>query len=69
MFEIYIDADNQFQFNFYKDFIKLKDDIKTFREKGEKHTLLFLICRQNEHQASRVKNAIIESAKVNYRLR
>ena len=36
MIEVYIDVDNQFQINFYKDFIKLKDDIQTLREKQEK---------------------------------
>lgn len=36
MIEIYIDINEQNQYNFYKDFIKLKDDIKNFREKGEK---------------------------------
>ena len=37
MLEIYIDIDNKFQLNFYKDFIKLKGDIKIFRENGEKN--------------------------------
>ena len=36
MIEIYIDINEQNQYNFYKEFIKLNDDIKNFREKGEK---------------------------------
>ena len=53
MLEIYIDANNQFQFNFYKDFIKLKDDIKTLREKGEKDNY---ILKYEDYSENFIKN-------------
>lgn len=53
MLEIYIDIDNQFQLNFYKDFIKLKDDIKTFRENGEKEKY---ILKYENYAYSYIKN-------------